>query len=73
MTVIKNKRQIQKEQTRQLIVETAIRQYGQNGLLNTTTEEIARAAGISHGTIFLHFPTPGSPARCPSSRHLARR
>jgi AcrR family transcriptional regulator len=59
-TTTKTKRQIQKEQTRLLIVETATQLYGQNGLLATTTEEVARAAGISHGTIFLHFPTQGA-------------
>ncbi len=55
--IVKTQRQIQKEQTRRHILETAFNQYAQNGFAATTTAEIAKAANVSHGTIFAHFPT----------------
>lgn len=50
------KRQEQKEITRQRIIDTAFRVYAVKGF-STTTNIIAQEAGISHGTIFVHFPT----------------
>jgi AcrR family transcriptional regulator len=47
----------QKRQTRALILETAARFAGRAGLVATTTAEIAKAAGISHGSVFAHFAT----------------
>lgn len=46
----------QKEATREAIVEAAYRLFSEKGLAATSTAEIARAAGISHGALFLHFP-----------------
>lgn len=51
---MKSKRQLQKENTRQKIMETAYRIYSQQGFA-ATTALIAREAGVSHGTIFTHF------------------
>jgi AcrR family transcriptional regulator len=51
------KRQQQKEQTRKLLIETALRQFAEHGLNATPTVDIARTAGVSHGTVFAHFPT----------------
>ena len=51
---MKSKRQIQKENTRQKIIETAYRVYTVEGF-SATTATIAREAGVSHGTIFAHF------------------
>ena len=51
------KRQLQKESTRKLLIETAIRLYAQNGLTATRTADIAKAANVSHGTVFVHFRT----------------
>lgn len=56
-TLQSNHRQIQKEQTRALLLATAFDQYAQHGMIATTTLDIARAAGVSHGTVFAHFPT----------------
>lgn len=53
---MKTKRQVQKEETRLHILETAYRIYGEEGF-SATTNQIARAASVSHGTIFVHFPT----------------
>jgi AcrR family transcriptional regulator len=51
-----NKRQIQKESTRKLILQTAYEVYSKNGF-SATTNTIAKEAQISHGSIFVHFPT----------------
>ncbi|GHV44392.1 TetR family transcriptional regulator [Clostridia bacterium] len=50
------KRQAQKELTRQKIIDTAFRLYTVRGFA-TPTNTIAQEAGISHGAIFVHFPT----------------
>lgn len=50
------KRQIQKEKTRIKIMDTAFRLYSAEGF-SIPTNQIAKQAGISHGTIFVHFPT----------------
>lgn len=50
-------RQIQKEQTRKMIIQIARQQYAQNGIMATRTADIAKAAGVSHGTVFSHFAT----------------
>jgi AcrR family transcriptional regulator len=52
-----SKRKAQKEQTRQLLIETALQQFAEHGLSATPTADIAKAAGVSHGTVFAHFPT----------------
>lgn len=53
---MKSKRQLQKENTRKKIIETAYRVYSQQGF-SAATAIIAGEAGISHGTIFAHFPS----------------
>lgn len=50
-------RKEQKERTRRLIVETAMAEFSAKGFLATNTREIAATAGISHGSVFAHFPT----------------
>lgn len=50
-------RQIQKEQTRKMILQIAREQYALNGIMATRTADIAKAAGVSHGTVFSHFAT----------------
>lgn len=47
----------QKEQTRIIIIEAAIKQFAKDGLINAKTSDIAKTAGLSHGTVFAHFPT----------------
>jgi AcrR family transcriptional regulator len=53
----KNQRQMQKDQTRRHLIDTAIELFGSQGLTATTTVDIAKAAGVSHGTVFAHFST----------------
>ncbi|RLC51390.1 MAG: TetR/AcrR family transcriptional regulator, partial [Candidatus Cloacimonadota bacterium] len=50
-----NKRQLQKQKTREHILKIAKQEFVEKGFLNTTTNQIALQAGIAHGTLFLHF------------------
>lgn len=51
------KRQLQKNSTRKHLIEIAINKFGENGIIATRTSDIAKAAEVSHGTVFAHFPT----------------
>ena len=50
------KRQEQKVLTRQRIMDTAFRLYANRGF-STPTNVIAQEANVSHGAVFVHFPT----------------
>lgn len=50
-------RQEQKQQTKERLLKSAFEEFSRGGILATKTVEIARAADISHGSIFAHFPT----------------
>ena len=50
------KRQIQKVQTREKIITTAMKVYSEQGF-SAPTNVIAHEAGLSHGSIFVHFPS----------------
>lgn len=45
----------QKEQTKALLLKTAYEVFSKNGIMNTRISDIAEAAKVSHGTIFVHF------------------
>jgi AcrR family transcriptional regulator len=49
-----------KQQTRQLIAETALRLFARSGFDSVTVSQIARAANVSEGTFFNYFPTKES-------------
>ncbi|GHT56827.1 TetR family transcriptional regulator [Spirochaetia bacterium] len=51
----KGKRQLQKEATREHILETAMRVYAEQGF-SVPVGVIAEEAGLAHGSVFLHFP-----------------
>lgn len=51
-----NERAIQKQKTRERILEKAIAYVGAKGFLAFDTAGIAREAGLSHGALFSHFP-----------------
>lgn len=53
----KTNRQLQKEQTKALLLQTACEVFAARGIMNTRMSDIAHAAGVSHGTVFLHFAT----------------
>ncbi|RNC29142.1 MAG: Fatty acid metabolism regulator protein [Candidatus Dichloromethanomonas elyunquensis] len=50
-------RQEQKNQTKRHLINVSIRVLAKNGLLRTKTSDIAKEGGVSHGTVFAHFPT----------------
>ena len=50
-------RKEQKKITRDHLLEKAVEEFTRQGILATKTVDIARAAGVAHGTLFLHFPT----------------
>lgn len=53
----RTKRDEQKEQTKRLLLQTAREVFAVRGITNTRMSDIAQAAGVSHGTVFLHFST----------------
>ena len=57
------KRQLQKEKTREKIVTAAIKIYSEQGF-SAPTAAIAEEAQVSHGSIFVHFPTVESLLDC---------
>jgi len=46
-----------KRVTHKKLVDSAIKNFRKNGFVGTKTLDIARTAGVSHGTVFLHFKT----------------
>lgn len=50
-------RREQKENTRAGLVHEAERLFAAKGISNTTTADIAKSLKVSHGTLFIHFPT----------------
>jgi AcrR family transcriptional regulator len=50
-------RKEQKEKTRAGLVEQAESLFALNGISSTTTADIAKSLKVSHGTLFVHFPT----------------
>jgi AcrR family transcriptional regulator len=45
----------QKEATRHRLVDGALELFARKGILGTTTADIAKTIGMSHGVVFLHF------------------
>ena len=50
-------RKDQKDATQRRLVETALDFFATRGFANSNTADFAKAADVSHGTVFLHFPT----------------
>lgn len=51
------RRELRRQETQEALVEAAMRLLSEKGFEETTTDEIAAAAGISRRTLFRHFPT----------------
>ena len=52
-----SQRQKQKNQTKKHLIDVALEQFAKDGLTTARTSDIASAAKVSHGTLFVHFPT----------------
>lgn len=52
-----NRRKQQKEATRTRILEAALQLFSRRGIVATGTMDVARQAGVSHGSVFAHFST----------------
>jgi len=50
-------RERQKAKTRARLVEAALTLFAERGILATRTADVATAARVSHGAVFVHFPT----------------
>jgi AcrR family transcriptional regulator len=50
-------RKEQKEQTRSRLVQQAEVLFSKQGISATTTAEVAKSNKVSHGALFVHFPT----------------
>lgn len=50
-------RKEQKEFTRKKLIDTSIKVFARQGISSTNTANLAKKVGVSHGTVFLHFPT----------------
>ncbi|KAB2832113.1 MAG: TetR/AcrR family transcriptional regulator, partial [Caedimonadaceae bacterium] len=50
-------RQLKKQHTKEKIIQTGIQVMSEQGIMATKTLDIAKAADLSHGSIFVHFPT----------------
>jgi AcrR family transcriptional regulator len=55
--VEKLSRKEQKERTRAGLVAGAEALFSTKGISNTTTADLAKSLKLSHGTVFVHFPT----------------
>ena len=44
-----------KQETRQRLLETAKQEFIKKGLLKLSTVDVAKKAGVAHGTVFFHF------------------
>ena len=55
-----NRRQLQKEETRKIILESARLLFNDSGFDKTSTRAIAVRAGVGTGTVFSHFPDKSS-------------
>ena len=51
------KRATQRQETRRRVVDRATRLCRRDGFIRTRTADVAAAAGLSHGAVFVHFPT----------------
>ncbi len=58
-----SKRQLQKTQTRKHLIGKAYEVYSEHGF-SVAASEIAKYAGVSNGTVFLHFPTVSDLINC---------
>ena len=56
----KTHRELQKEETRRIILESAYRLFAELGYAKTTMRDLATDSGVGLGTVFKHFPDKSS-------------
>lgn len=54
------RRDVQKQQTRELLLKTATELFETEGFEETTIRKVAQKAGVAVGTVFVHFPDKSS-------------
>lgn len=64
-------RQRQKQQTREALLAAAKAVMKRRGFAKTTTREVAEVAGVSVGTVFVHFRDVGELAEALLDEHIA--
>lgn len=47
------------EQTRQLLLETALKMFAEQGIARTSLKDIANESGLTHGALYWHFKNRG--------------
>jgi AcrR family transcriptional regulator len=57
LILTQSKRALSKAATREKILAAVRMLVGRHGFANLTTLDVAQQAGISHGAVFVHFPT----------------
>ena len=57
INMVESVRQERKSRTRSLLITAALAHFARDGLTLARTADIAASAGVSHGTVFVHFPT----------------
>lgn len=50
-------REKQKLETKKKLLDTAFHEFSRKGFLGTKTLDIAQSANVSHGSVFVHYPT----------------
>lgn len=50
-------RREQRERTKRLLFDEALRLFRERGVAQATVEDIVRSVGVAKGTFFVHFPT----------------
>lgn len=61
-----------KEQTRSTLVEAALDLMAEDGITATRTVDVAKRAGVAHGTVFVHFATRDDLIAAVVSRHAGQ-
>lgn len=57
MNTKKGKRYLSEKERREDILEAARQVFGEKGYRNAGIEEIAKRAGVAHGTVYLYYPS----------------
>ncbi len=55
--MIAKSRKEKREDTHRKLIDSAMKHFELDGISGARTIDIANTAGVSHGTVFLHFPT----------------